>query len=179
MAVNEYNQHLSGKAGNVSLDWKLIKAMVWVKTGVQPLKPLAFCLLALASLTRAMATDKVRTERDLYVVCSADSQAGMRDCLARKADESVKALAAAQEAVAETLGKWDEERQYVDHAKARLAASNQAFPDYRSAQRELSASLSGGAAGNAYEMGKLACVTELNKRWARQLRDAVADLPLK
>lgn len=114
MAVNEYNQHLSGKAGNVSLDWKLIKAMVWVKTGaVQPLKPLAFCLLALASLTRAMATDKVRTERDLYVVCSADSQAGMRDCLARKADESVKALAAAQEAVAETLGKWDEERQYV------------------------------------------------------------------
>ncbi|WP_313620331.1 LysM domain-containing protein [Achromobacter sp.] len=33
MAVNEYNRHLSGKAGYVSLDWKMIKAMVWVETG--------------------------------------------------------------------------------------------------------------------------------------------------
>lgn len=32
-AVNEYNQHLSGKAGYVSLNWKMIKAMVWVETG--------------------------------------------------------------------------------------------------------------------------------------------------
>lgn len=30
MAVN---RHLSGKAGYVSLDWKMIKAMVWVETG--------------------------------------------------------------------------------------------------------------------------------------------------
>jgi len=39
--------------------------------------------------------------------------------------------------------------------------------------------LSGGAAGNAREMGKLACQAELNQRRARQLRDAVAELPFK
>jgi hypothetical protein len=33
MAVNEYNRHLSGTAGYVPLDWKLIKAMAWVETG--------------------------------------------------------------------------------------------------------------------------------------------------
>lgn len=32
-AVNEYNRHLSGIAGYSSLDWQLIKAMVWVETG--------------------------------------------------------------------------------------------------------------------------------------------------
>jgi hypothetical protein len=31
--VTAYNQHLSGKAGYAALDWKLIKAMVWVETG--------------------------------------------------------------------------------------------------------------------------------------------------
>ncbi|MGB3430256.1 lysozyme inhibitor LprI family protein [Achromobacter sp.] len=146
---------------------------------MRPLKPLALCVLALAPLAAAMAADKAQTEQELYEACSGDSQAGMRDCLSRKADESVKALTAAQKEAAEALGKWDEDRQYVDHAKARLAASNQAFPIYRSAQCELSASLSGGAAGNAHEMGKLACLTELNRHRARQLRDAVADLPLK
>ncbi|WP_313620356.1 hypothetical protein [Achromobacter sp.] len=39
--------------------------------------------------------------------------------------------------------------------------------------------MSGGAAGNAREMGKLACQAELNQRRARQLRDAVAELPFK
>lgn len=33
MAVNEYNRHLSGTAGYMSLDWQIIKAMVWVETG--------------------------------------------------------------------------------------------------------------------------------------------------
>ncbi|WP_454706788.1 LysM peptidoglycan-binding domain-containing protein [Delftia acidovorans] len=33
MAVNEYNRHLSSTAGYVSLDWQLIKAMLWVETG--------------------------------------------------------------------------------------------------------------------------------------------------
>jgi hypothetical protein len=32
-AVNEFNRHLSGQAGFVSLDWILIKAMVWVESG--------------------------------------------------------------------------------------------------------------------------------------------------
>jgi len=33
MSVNEYNRHLSGKAGYRPLDWRFIKAMLWVETG--------------------------------------------------------------------------------------------------------------------------------------------------
>lgn len=136
-------------------------------------------LLVLAPLSAAIAADGVQTEQDLYALCSADSQAGMRDCLARAADESGGALSVAQESAAAALGKWDDDRKYVDQAKARLEASNSAFTQYRSAQCEWSASLSGGAAGNAHDMGKLACVAELNQRRARQLREEVEDLPLK
>lgn len=136
-------------------------------------------MLALAPLTDTMAADGVQTEQELYATCSADSQAGMRDCLARAAEGSGKALAAAQREATAALDKWDEETRYVDQTKARLAASNRAFAEYRSAQCEWSASLSGGAAGNAHDMGKLACVAELNHRRARQLREAVEDLPLK
>jgi len=31
MAVNEYNRHLMGTAGYRPLDWKIIKAMLWVR----------------------------------------------------------------------------------------------------------------------------------------------------
>lgn len=146
---------------------------------MRPLIYLAHCLWALAPLANTVAADIAQTEQVLYEICSSNSQAGMRDCLAGKADESVKTLATAQKEAAEALSKWDEDRQYVDQAKARLAASNQAFLNYRSAQCEFSSSLSGGAAGNAHEMGKLACQAELNQSRAGQLRDAVADLPLK
>ncbi|WP_232444384.1 lysozyme inhibitor LprI family protein [Burkholderia ubonensis] len=50
---------------------------------------------------------------------------------------------------------------------------------YREAQCEFSASLSGGGAGNAHEMGRLACIAELNTRRVEQLRNAVSGLPLK
>lgn len=33
LAVNEFNRHLSGKAGYTPLNWQLVKAMVWVETG--------------------------------------------------------------------------------------------------------------------------------------------------
>ena len=32
-AVSEYNNHLNGKAKYITLDWQLIKAMLWVETG--------------------------------------------------------------------------------------------------------------------------------------------------
>ena len=35
MAVNEYNRHLSSTAGYISLDWQLIKAMLWVESGAK------------------------------------------------------------------------------------------------------------------------------------------------
>ncbi|WP_454725041.1 MULTISPECIES: LysM peptidoglycan-binding domain-containing protein [Cupriavidus] len=33
IAVNEFNRHLSGKAGYMPLDWRLIKAMLWTESG--------------------------------------------------------------------------------------------------------------------------------------------------
>lgn len=146
---------------------------------MRPLIHLTLCLCTLAPSAMAVAADGMQTEQVLYETCSSDSQAGMKDCLAGKAEKSVKTLAAAQKAAAEALSKWDEDQKYIDQAKARLAASNQTFASYRSAQCEFSASLSGGAAGNAHEMGKLACQAALNQRRARQLRDAVLGLPLK
>lgn len=118
-------------------------------------------------------------ERDLREECSAFSQAGMRDCLAKKTESSQKALRQAEEKVVNTLSKWDEDNKYVNQSKAKLAASNKEFAKYREAQCEFTASLSGGGAGHAHELGRLACVAELNNRRAAQLRDAVSDLPLK
>lgn len=37
-AVNEYNRHLSTTPGFRSLDWQLIKAMIWVETGAESKK---------------------------------------------------------------------------------------------------------------------------------------------
>lgn len=33
LAVNEFNRHLSGQGGFLTLDWKIIKAMIWVESG--------------------------------------------------------------------------------------------------------------------------------------------------
>jgi uncharacterized protein YecT (DUF1311 family) len=111
--------------------------------------------------------------------CGAFSQAGMGDCLAKKAENSQKVLRQAEEEVASILSKWDEDNKYVSLAKAKVTASNKDFAEYRDTQCEFLASLSGGGAGNAREIRRLACVSELNNRRAEQLYDAVSDLPLK
>ncbi|EEA01362.1 conserved hypothetical protein [Burkholderia sp. H160] len=80
--------------------------------------------------------------------------------------------------MAHTLSKWDEDNEYVNQAKAKLVALDRKFAEYRETQCEFAASLSGGGAGNAHEMGRLACVSELNNWRAEQLRDAASDLPL-
>lgn len=77
------------------------------------------------------------------------------------------------------LSKWDEDGKYISLTKAKIAASSKEFARYRKAQCEFLASLSGGGAGNAYEMGRLACVAELNGRRAEQLSDAAANLTMK
>ena len=137
---------------------------------------LTACLptLALAALSAPVLDARAVREE-----CSAFSQAGIRDCLAKKAENSQKELRQAEEKVTSILAMWDEDTKYVNLAKAKLAASNTEFAKYRETQCRFSASLSGGGAGNAHEMGRLACVTVLNNRRAEQLRDAVSDLPLK
>ena len=139
------------------------------------------CMFLLSELVHA-APDivvHVQTEREMYEECSAFSQAGMRDCLATKAKSSRKALQQAEANAAKTLSQWDEDSKYANQAKAKLAESNRAFSKYRETQCRFSASLSGGGAGNAHEIGRLACEAELNHRRAEQLRNAVSHLPLK
>lgn len=147
---------------------------------MRTMKLIGLCLAAYLPVSAlAASTTPTLGERALREECSAFSQAGMRDCLAKKAEDSQKALRQAEEKVASTLSKWDEEAKYIDQAKAKLAASNKDFAKYRDAQCALASSLGGGAIGNALDMRRLACVAELNNRRAEQLRDAVSDLPLK
>ena len=137
---------------------------------------LAVCL-PLSAL--AASTAPVIDERALREECSASSQAGMHDCLAKKAKNSQAALRQIEDNVAGTLFKWDEDKKYVSQALAKLAASNKDFAKHRDSQCAFLASLGGGGAGNAHEIRRLACVSELNSRRAAQLRDAISELPLK
>jgi hypothetical protein len=100
----------------------------------------------------------------------------MRDCLARKVEESQKALTSAEQRVVSALSNWDEEKKYIDLAKATFDISSTQFDLYRKDQCEFFASLTGGAAGDAHEIRRLACVAELNGRRAAQLRHAIANL---
>lgn len=147
---------------------------------MRTMKLVGFCLAAcLPVWALAAATAPAIGERALREECSAYSQAGTRDCLAQKSESSQKALRQAEEKVASTLSTWDEDHKYVNQAKVKLVASNKDFAKYRDAQCAFASSLGGGAVGNALDMRRLACVSELNNRRAEQLRDAVSDLPLK
>nr|WP_244875510.1 lysozyme inhibitor LprI family protein [Paracidovorax avenae] len=129
----------------------------------------------------AIAVSSGSQDRDIKSreECSAHSQAGMRDCLAKKASNSKDDLRQARNNAISILSKWDEDAQYAGRAKAELDASDKDFEKYRDAHCKFRASLSGGGAGNSHEIQRLACIAELNTTRARQLRDAVADLPLK
>jgi uncharacterized protein YecT (DUF1311 family) len=133
----------------------------------------------LPQLVFAATTTAVPDARALREECSAFSQAGMRDCLAKKESESQESLRRAEENAVTVLSRWDEDENYIRSAKAALAESEKEFEKYRNVQCQFSASLSGGSAGNAHELGQLACIAELNNRRAAQLRSAVSDLPLK
>ncbi|AVT11480.1 hypothetical protein C7Y68_00310 [Paracidovorax avenae] len=111
--------------------------------------------------------------------CSAQSQAGMRDCLSKKASDSGDDLRQSRNNAIIALSKWNEDSKYTRQAKSELAASDITFEKYRDAHCKFKASLSGGGAGNSHEILRLACIAELNATRARQLRDAVVDLPLK
>lgn len=147
-----------------------MRAMMFIGLG------LVACLLLLAFEAR---TNPILDQRTLLDECSAFSQAGMRDCLSKKAQASHKILRQVEEKAASILSNWDDDNKYVNQAKAKLAASNKEFAKYRDIQCEFLASLSGGGAGNAHETGRLACIAELNSRRAEELDEAVHRLPLK
>lgn len=143
-----------------------IAPFVFVATAVLPL------------ISIASPNTHVQTERELRTECAYEIT-GVRECLEKKAEASAADLKDAEKKVLDALAKWDEDPKYVKQAKARLSASKKEFGKYRDAQCSFASSLGGGAIGNALEMGRLACVSELNSRRAFQLRDLVSDLPLK
>ncbi len=136
-------------------------------------------MLCSPALVTATTVAPPSSERALREQCSTSSQASLRDCLAHQAKNSQQALQQTEESAADALKQWDESDRYADQARARLAASNQAFAQYRDAHCGFMASLVGGGAGNAHEIRRLACTAELDGNRAAQLRDAVIDLPAK
>ncbi len=136
---------------------------------------LSWSVLSTAS-AQAVATQDERTIRER---CSGDSEAGMHDCLEQKARNSDKALKDAERQTANALAKWDEDANFVSQAQTKLKSSSKAFERYREAQCAFSASIGGGAIGNALDMRRLACFTELNNRRTEQLRAAVSGLPMR
>ena len=121
----------------------------------------------------------VAHDPDVVGDCSAHAQSAMRDCLANKARDSEKALRRVEEKTSSALSKWDEDAKFIAASQARLKAANTVFAQYRDAQCAFASSLGGGAIGNALEMRRLACVSELNNRRAEQLSNAIAQLPLR
>ncbi len=139
----------------------------------------AYLSACLSTTTLAAPSTPIVNDRALREECGTSSQASLRDCLAQQAKERRRALQQAEESAADALKQWDESDRYADQARARLAASNQAFAQYRDAHCGFMASLVGGGAGNAHEIRRLACTAELDGNRAAQLRDAVIDLPAK
>ncbi|MFT4174295.1 MAG: lysozyme inhibitor LprI family protein [Rhodocyclaceae bacterium] len=136
-------------------------------------------LLALALTTQHAWAETILNDRMLHEECGWDSHASMRDCLARKAHETETWLRNAQAAALAAIDNWDEDARYRRESKRRFRAAERAFATYRATYCAFSASLGGGAAGGAHEMGRLGCVAILNSQHTAQLRSEVIDLPLK
>ncbi|WP_145652129.1 lysozyme inhibitor LprI family protein [Pseudoduganella lurida] len=128
-------------------------------------------------MTLAARADGLSTRRhavdpamDVMAQCDEFSQAAIRACLTRKADESSKALAAAEKKFAAALQQWDEEPKYITQSLARLQASRKAFHTYRKAHCGFVSSLGGGAILNALELRRLSCEFALNTERTRYLQ---------
>lgn len=145
------------------------------------MRPIVWIALGLAAFVPhvllAASAGAVPSERELREECSAFPEAGMRDCLAKKFDESQRLLRQAEREAASALSGWDEDQKYVAVAKLKLAHSNSAFAKYRQAQCDFLSSLNGGGVGNAQALRRLACLAELDNLRAVQLRDAISGLP--
>lgn len=138
-----------------------------------------YCVLITTIVNVNAWAGDVQNERAAREKCSAFLQAGMRECLEEKTNASAAELKKVEHQVSKTLGKWDEDTKYINLARSKFEASSKEFVRYRAAHCVFNASRSGGAAGNSFEIMRLACVFELNARRADQIRDVIADLPLK
>jgi uncharacterized protein YecT (DUF1311 family) len=138
-----------------------------------PMIRLIISITALLTMTAASAADVARD------ICAAHSQSDMRTCLASQAKESATELAAAEDAANSALSQWDEDAKYRASASAALKRSTKSFIQFRAMQCSFTASLGGGAIGNALALRELACVSDLNRQQTAWLRQAIADLPAR
>ena len=133
---------------------------------------------ALASAAPAPAPNSgmvLWTESEMRLECSPAPE-GMRECIEKKAQASALELKDAQIAALAAVSGWDEDQRYIVAASSKLAASEQAFVRYRTAQCAFAYALGGGAIGNALDVRRLACEAEQNLIRAAQLRAAAFDL---
>lgn len=137
---------------------------------------LFWALVALSGIASAQDASDARSLRE---ECSAESQAGMRDCLAQRAQASEAKLNQAEAQARRQINQWDEDAKYQARAKALLDTARKSFAQYRGAHCAFSAALGGGAIGNALEIRRLACQAELNNQRAAQLVNAAAEIPGK
>ena len=135
--------------------------------------------LALLNFFNNVWADELQREITALEECSAYSQAGMRECLAKKSHESRAALRRAEGQAVAALSKWDEDERFIKLAKAKLIASSKAYERYRDAQCALAYALGGGAIGNALELRRLSCLVALNTERTRQLGTDSSRLPSK
>jgi uncharacterized protein YecT (DUF1311 family) len=135
--------------------------------------------LALQGLPGGVWAAELQSERAALEQCGAYSEAGMRECLAKKSRESTSALKRAEEQAIIALSKWDEDAKYVNLAKEKLRASSKAYEQYRDAQCAFASSLGGGAIGNALELRRLSCLVGMNTGRTKQLNTDSSALPPK
>ena len=135
--------------------------------------------LVLAGVSGWTIAAELPGESGVLEQCGAYSEAGMRECLAKKVTESSTALKRAEDQTFVALSKWDEDAKYVVSAQEKLRGSSKAFAQYREAQCAFTLSLGGGAIGNALEIRRLACIAGLNAGRAQQLNANAVSLTSK
>lgn len=137
------------------------------------------CGLGLSQFSNGVWAAELQNERAALEECGAYSEAGMRECLAKKAHQSAMVLRRAEEQALAALSKWDEDAKFINVAKEKLRVSNKAYTQYRDAQCAFAASLGGGAIGNALELRRLSCLVGLNNGRTKQINADSSELPPK
>ena len=137
------------------------------------------CTLGWPYFSNGVRAAELQNERAALEQCGAFSEAGMRECLAKKARESAAGLRRAEERAIAALSRWDEDARFINLAKEKLKASSKAYAHYRDAQCAFAASLGGGAIGNALELRRLSCLVGLNNGRTQQINADASELPPK
>ena len=137
------------------------------------------CALGLPHFSNGAGAAELQSGRAALEECGAYSEAGMRECLAKKSHQSAVVLRRAEERAIAALSNWDEDAKFINLAKEKLRVSNKAYAQYRDAQCAFAASLGGGAIGNALELRRLSCLVGLNNGRTKQLNADSSELPPK